>query len=68
MKIRYYQDTDTAYIEFSEDTVSETQDINEDILIDLDEHGNLVGMTIEHAKAKANISEFSYQQISGKRA
>jgi len=68
MKIRYYTDIDTAYLEFSEETVSETQDINEDILIDLDEHGNLVGMTIEHAKAKANISEFSYQQITGKRA
>jgi uncharacterized protein YuzE len=67
MKIRYYTETDTAYLEFSEDTVSETQDINEDILIDLDKQGNLVGMTIEHAKAKANISEFSYQQISGKR-
>jgi uncharacterized protein YuzE len=68
MKVKYFPDTDTAHLEFSENAVSETQDINEDILIDLDEHGNLVGMTIEHAKAKANISEFSYQQITGKRA
>lgn len=68
MKVKYFPDTDTAHLEFSENAVSETQDINEDILIDLDEHGNLVGMTIEHAKAKANISKFSYQQITDKRA
>jgi uncharacterized protein YuzE len=66
MKIRYYTDTDTAYLEFSENAASETRDINEDILIDLDQHGNPVGITIEHAKA--NIAEFSYQQIAGKRA
>ena len=68
MKIKYFPDTDTAHLEFSENAVSETQDINEDILIDLDEHGNLVGMTIEHAKVKANIAEFSYQHITDKRA
>ena len=65
MKIRYYTDTDTAYLEFSENAASETRDINEDVLIDLDQNGNLVGITIEHAKAKANIAEFSYQQIAG---
>jgi uncharacterized protein YuzE len=37
-------------------------------LIDLDGNGNLVGITIEHATAKANISEFTYQHITGKSA
>jgi len=64
MRVRYFPDTDTAYLEFSENPVSQTRDINEDILIDLDEDGNLVAMTIEHAKAKANISEFSYQEVT----
>jgi uncharacterized protein YuzE len=68
MKVKYFPDTDTAHLEFSENAVFETQDINENVLIDLDQNGNLVGITIEHAKAKANISEFSYQQISGKKA
>ncbi len=63
MKVKYFPDTDTAYIEFSEHSVAETKDINENIVIDLDGDGKLVGMTIEHAEAQAKISEFSYQQV-----
>ena len=54
------------YIEFSTQEVAETRDINENILIDLDENGQLVGMTIEHAYAQANLSEISFQQLTKK--
>ena len=60
MKIRYFSDTDTALIEFSNVTVAETKEISENLYIDLDEKGNLVSMTIEHAKEKAGISEVSF--------
>jgi uncharacterized protein YuzE len=43
--------------------VIETKAISENLYIDLDEHGNLVSMTIEHAKDKAGILEISYLQI-----
>jgi uncharacterized protein YuzE len=59
-------DTDTAYIEFSNQEVAESKDINENILINLDKNGQLVGMTIEHADAKANLSEISFQQLTKK--
>jgi len=49
MKIRYFPDTDTALIEFSNAEVVETKEISENLYIDLDNKGNLVGMTIEHA-------------------
>ena len=62
MKIRYFAGTDTALIEFSDDNVKETKEISENLYIDLNEKGNLVSMTIEHAKAQANISEISYLQ------
>jgi uncharacterized protein YuzE len=64
VKVKYFSDTDTAYLEFSQNTISETKDINDDILLELDSSGNLVGMTIEHAKAKANLDEVSYQQMT----
>lgn len=64
MKIRYFADTDTALINFSEAPVTETKEISESLYIDLDEKGNLVSMTIEHAKEKANISEVSYLQMA----
>ncbi len=63
MKIRYFADTDTALIEFSNQSIAETKEISENLYIDLDEKGNLVSMTIEHAKQKANITEVSYLQM-----
>jgi uncharacterized protein YuzE len=63
MKIRYFADTDTALIEFSNEMVGETKEISENLYIDLDAQGNLVSMTIEHAREKANISEVSYIQV-----
>jgi uncharacterized protein YuzE len=63
MKIRYFTDTDTALIEFSNESIAETKEISENLYIDLDEKGNLVSMTIEHAKDRASISEISYLQM-----
>jgi uncharacterized protein YuzE len=63
MKIRYFADTDTALIEFSNEPVVETREISENLYIDLDGKGNLVSMTIEHAKEQANLSELSFLQM-----
>lgn len=61
MKIKYFEDTDTALLEFSERPVFETKEINENIYLDLDEAENLIGMTIEHALSQANVYEVSFQ-------
>jgi uncharacterized protein YuzE len=45
-----------------------SKEISENIYIDLDQNGNLVNMTIEHAKANAALWEFSYQEIEAKAA
>ena len=63
MKIRYFSDTDTALIEFASLPVAETREISENLYIDLDDKGNLVSMTIEHAREKAGISEVSFLQM-----
>ena len=63
MKIRYFADTDTALIEFSNEPVVETREISGNLYIDLDGKGNLVSMTIEHAQEHANISEVSFLQM-----
>jgi uncharacterized protein YuzE len=64
MKVKYFSDTDTAHVEFTDSEVSETKEISEHIYIDIDEKGNLVSMTIEHARANAGLWEFSYQEMS----
>jgi len=66
MKIKYFSDTDTALLEFSDSPVDQTREINENVYLDLDKEGNLVGITIEHAKSFAKISEFLYERIESK--
>lgn len=66
MKIKYFSDTDTALVEFSDRDVAETKEINENIYIDLDTSGNLVAMTIEHARQQASLPHLSYEQIEKK--
>jgi len=68
MKVKYFPDTDTALIEFTDKEVFETKEISENIYIDLDKNGSLVGITIEHAKANAGLWEFSYQEMTSRTA
>ena len=63
MKIKYFQDTDTLYIELRAAEVAETKDLDENTLLDLDSQGNICGITIEHAKERAEIPQFSFEQI-----
>ena len=66
MKIKYFNDTDTALVEFTENLVKKTREISENVYIDIDEKGNLVSMTIEHAKTTAHLPDIYYQQIEKK--
>ena len=61
MKVKYFPDTDTLLVSFSDRHIAETRDLNEDVLVELDELGRVVSMTIEHAKQQTDIGEFSYQ-------
>ena len=62
MKIKYFEDTDTAVIEFTSEPIAKTSELCENIHIDLDEQGNLVSMKIEYAKTSANILEFTFER------
>jgi uncharacterized protein YuzE len=63
MRVKYFADTDTALVEFTDNEVVDTREITENIYVDLDRHGNLVSMTIEHARKNARLQEFSYQEM-----
>ena len=64
MKIQYFQDSDTLYIEQRAADVAETKDLDEDTILDIDQHGNICGITIEHASQRADVPRFSYEQIA----
>ena len=64
MRIRYFSSTDTLLIEFRDSRVVETRDLDENTLLDVDAHGNLCAITVEHASERTDIPGFSYEQIA----
>jgi len=64
MKIKYFQDTDTLYIEFRQAEIHETRDLDENTVLDLDQHGNICAITVEHARERTEIPSFSYEQVT----
>lgn len=64
MKVRYFTDTDTLLMQLRDAPVAETRDLDENTVLDLDAHGNICAITIEHASQRAGAPEFSYEQIT----
>ena len=62
MKIKYFRDTDTLYIEFRAGEIVETKDLDENTQVD-DRGGNICAITIEHAKERADLPHFSFEQV-----
>jgi len=65
MKIQYFQQADTFYIEFSPNNIVETRQLHDNIILDLDETINLWTLTLEHAQEKTDIHNFSFEQNVG---
>ena len=64
MKVQYYPDTDTLYIEFRAGEVAETRDLDENTLLEFDAQGQVCALTVEHARVRADLPKFSYEQAA----
>ena len=64
MKVRYFPDTDTLFIEFRDLPAAETRDLDENTLLDYDNDGHVCSITIEHASQRAGAPQFSYEQVA----
>jgi len=67
MKVKYFSDTDTAHVEFTDKEIHETKEISENIYIDIDTKGNIASMTIEHAKDNAELGILIPRNVSHNR-
>lgn len=56
MKLHYYPETDSLYIELKSSPGTETREIVEGLMVDLDESGDVVGFDIDHASRKLDLS------------
>ena len=63
MNITYFKDTDTLLVNFNDNEIAHTQDLNENVLVELDKNGVMVSMTIEHAQHQTEIQSFSFNQV-----
>ena len=64
MKIQYFRNTDTLYIEFRKADISESRDLDEDTIIDLDAQGKIVAMTMEHARQRTDVPNLTFEEVA----
>jgi uncharacterized protein YuzE len=56
MKLHYYPETDSLYIELKTTPGTEAREIVEGLVVDFDENGEVVGFDIDHASKKLDLS------------
>ncbi len=61
MKLKYYSETDTLYIELSNNISAESSEIQTGIVADFDSNNNIVGIEIENASKILDFSNFSIE-------
>ncbi len=64
MKVKYFEDTDTLYIEFRDLAISRSKDLDETKVLDLDAKGNVCAITFEHASARTDVQQVTLEGIA----
>ena len=57
MKLHCYPETDSLYIELKSESGAETREIVDGLLVDFDANGDVVGLDIDHASRKLDLSK-----------
>jgi uncharacterized protein YuzE len=57
MKLNYYAETDSLYIDLSERPSTESREISAGVVLDYDADGNLVGIDIDNASTKVQLEQ-----------
>ena len=63
MKITYYAETDSLYIDLSEHSGAESVEISEGAVVDYDSKGSLVGIDIDNASKKVELKKFTLSKL-----
>lgn len=63
MKINYYPDTDSLYIDLSSKTSVDSREVSDGVVLDYDADGNLVGIDIDQASLKLDFRELILSKL-----
>jgi uncharacterized protein YuzE len=63
MKLNYYPETDSLYIDLSEKPSVESKEVSEGVVLDYDSEGNLVGIDIDNASRKVRLKELTLRKL-----
>ncbi|MCL4550540.1 MAG: DUF2283 domain-containing protein [Bacteroidetes bacterium] len=63
MKLNYYPETDSLYINLSEKKSVDSKEVAKDVVIDLDESGTIVGIDIDHASKIINLQKLESDSL-----
>lgn len=63
MKINYYPDTDSLYIDLSSKPSADSVEVSQGVVLDYDAEGNLVGIDIDEASSKLEIKELILSKL-----
>ncbi len=63
MKLNYYPETDSLYIDLSNESSAQTKEVSPGILIDYDANGNIVGLDIDNASKKLSLKELIVSKV-----
>ena len=63
MKLRYYPETDSLYIDLSSKPSVESREVSEGVVLDYDAEGNLVGIDIDNASKKIELDELTLSKL-----
>jgi len=63
MKISYYPDTDSLYIDLSEQPSTESREVSEGVVLDYDAQGRLVGIDIDNASNKVELKKLTLSKL-----
>ena len=65
MKVNYFPDTDSLYIDLSERPSAESREISDGVVLDYDHDGNLVGIDIDNASLKVQLDQLTVSKLPG---
>ncbi|MCD6328427.1 DUF2283 domain-containing protein [bacterium] len=63
MKLNYYRETDSLYIDLSSRPSASSTEVSDGIVLDYDVEGNLVGIDIDNASRKMDLKEVILNKV-----